>query len=57
MKKVFVTIDGAVMLRGPIETQGEKATIENHGTPARSKVWTNTGSKVLTQISTLYSYG
>jgi hypothetical protein len=38
MKKVFVKIDDAVMLRGPVETRGAEVMVEIHGTPARSKV-------------------
>ena len=37
----IITIDGAVTLRGPVETQQEKATIESHAKHAGAKKITN----------------
>jgi hyperosmotically inducible protein len=37
----IITIDGVVILRGPVETQKEKATIESHAKHAGAKTITN----------------
>lgn len=37
----IITIDGAVTLRGPVETQKEKAAIESHAKHAGAKMVTN----------------